>query len=42
MKDIDDMYRIKAKRAHPDAGGSEEAMAEINAAYDHVKADRAT
>lgn len=29
---IEHMYREKAKRAHPDAGGSHEAMAELNAA----------
>jgi len=41
MVDIEDMYRIKAKRAHPDAGGTEEAMTELNAAMDRIKADRA-
>lgn len=31
---IEDNYRHKAKTAHPDAGGSQEAMAELNAARD--------
>lgn len=30
--EIDAMYRVKAKSAHPDTGGSDEAMAELNAA----------
>ena len=35
---IDAVYRSLAKRRHPDAGGSEEAMAELNAAWERVKA----
>lgn len=31
---IEHHYRLLAKKAHPDAGGSHEAMAEINAARD--------
>ncbi len=30
--EIDTAYRDKAKRWHPDAGGSNEKMAELNAA----------
>lgn len=36
--EIDAMYRVKAKAAHPDAGGSDEAMAELNDARDRAKA----
>lgn len=35
--DIEDMYRIRAKRAHPDTGGSTEAMKELNEAYEDAK-----
>lgn len=35
---IDEAYRQKAKRAHPDAGGSAEAMAELNRARDEARA----
>lgn len=35
---IEAMYRLKAKSAHPDAGGSDEAMAELNDARDRAKA----
>lgn len=41
MEDIEDMYRIKANRAHPDKGGSTDAMTELNAAMDRIRADRA-
>lgn len=33
---IETLYRDKAKRAHPDNGGSHEAMAELNAARDQA------
>ena len=33
---IEAAYRARAKRAHPDAGGSGEAMAELNAARDEA------
>jgi hypothetical protein len=33
---IDHCYRVRAKRAHPDAGGSHEAMAELNAAREQA------
>lgn len=36
--DIDARYRAAAKKAHPDAGGSDEAMAELNAARDEAMA----
>lgn len=34
---IDAAYRARAKQLHPDAGGSTEAMAELNQAYEAVK-----
>lgn len=34
---IDDAYRERAKAAHPDAGGNEAAMAELNAARDAAR-----
>lgn len=36
---VDAAYRTLAKEAHPDAGGSSEAMAELNAAYERIKAE---
>ncbi len=33
-------YKAKAKSAHPDAGGSDEAMKEINDAYERIKQER--
>lgn len=41
LEDIEAMYRSKAKRLHPDAGGSDEAMRELNAAFERVKQERA-
>lgn len=35
--EIDAAYREKAKTAHPDRGGSAEAMQELNAARQHAK-----
>lgn len=35
--EIDAMYRIKANSAHPDKGGSEDAMKELNEARDRAK-----
>jgi curved DNA-binding protein CbpA len=35
--EIEAAYREKAKRAHPDAGGSEAAMAELNSARDQLR-----
>lgn len=40
LEDIEAVYRSKAKRAHPDAGGSNEAMKELNDAMERIKADR--
>lgn len=37
---IDAVYRAKAKRLHPDKGGSAEAFAELQAAYEAVKDGR--
>ena len=37
---IEASWRALAKRAHPDAGGSDAAMKEINAAWEKIKADR--
>jgi hypothetical protein len=36
---IDAAYRAQSKRLHPDVGGSFEAMAELNAAYERVKGE---
>lgn len=33
---LDGTYRTQAKSAHPDVGGSDEAMAELNAARERV------
>ena len=35
--DIDKAYRAMAKGAHPDTGGSHEAMSALNAAYEQAK-----
>lgn len=35
--EIEAMYRVKAKAAHPDSGGSTEAMAELNEARERAK-----
>jgi hypothetical protein len=35
---IEAVYRTKAKRLHPDAGGNAEAFRELNEAYERVKA----
>jgi hypothetical protein len=40
IEDAEAMYVIKAKRAHPDKGGSDEAMKELNDAIERVRADR--
>lgn len=41
IEDIEAMYRSKAKRAHPDAGGSAAAMLELNQAIEKIRAERA-
>jgi len=33
-------YRDRAKKAHPDAGGSDEEMKRVNAAYEKIKEER--
>lgn len=40
MAEIEAAYRAKAKTAHPDAGGSHEAMRELNAAIDEIRSER--
>lgn len=37
IDDVDEAYRILAKTAHPDAGGTHERMAELNAARDAAR-----
>jgi hypothetical protein len=37
--DITALYREKAKNRHPDAGGSDQLMAELNVAYAEARAD---
>ena len=41
MEVIEASYRALAKSAHPDAGGSDEAMSELNEAMERVKTERA-
>jgi hypothetical protein len=41
LEDIEAMYKIKAKRAHPDAGGSHDQMTNLNAAIERIRSDRA-
>jgi hypothetical protein len=36
---IDKLYRIKARDRHPDTGGSDTLMAELNLAYEEAKAE---
>lgn len=37
---IEAAYKIKSKRAHPDAGGSEAAMKELNASIERIRSER--
>lgn len=37
LADINAIYRSKAKRLHPEAGGSAEAMTELNEAWEEIK-----
>lgn len=39
--DIRELYREKAKNRHPDSGGSDTLMAELNVAYDEAKRELA-
>lgn len=41
LAEIEAAYRDLAKRSHPDAGGSEAAMAELNHARDQARKERA-
>lgn len=36
-RDLDRAYRLKARTAHPDVGGSHEAMTALSDAYDRLK-----
>ena len=38
MEVIEASYKVLAKRAHPDIGGTNDAMAELNEAFEDVKA----
>jgi hypothetical protein len=40
LADIDAAYRAKARAAHPDSGGSDAAMARLNAARDQGRKER--
>lgn len=40
LEDIEAIYRSKAKRAHPDAGGNEAAMKELNEAIERVRVEK--
>ncbi len=40
IEDIEALYTIKAKRAHPDVGGSEDAMKELNSAIERIRDER--
>jgi len=41
IADIESMYLIKAKRAHPDMGGSDEQMKELNLAIERIRSELA-
>jgi len=36
-EEVKDAYKEKAKKAHPDAGGSDEEMMKINAAFEVIR-----
>ena len=38
---VEACWRALARRAHPDVGGSDVAMKEINAAWEKIRAERA-
>lgn len=40
VAEIDKAYRLKAKAAHPDHGGSNEAMSKLNVAHDAAVKER--
>ena len=37
LTDVDAIYRTRARKAHPDAGGTEEAIKELNQARDNAR-----
>lgn len=37
LTDVDEAYRARAREAHPDAGGSHDAMSSLNAARDEAR-----
>lgn len=39
LAQVEEAYRLGAKMAHPDRGGSDAAMARINGAYENAKRD---
>lgn len=41
LEDIEAVWRSKVKRAHPDAGGTAEAAAELNGAIERIRKERA-
>ncbi len=41
LQDAEDMFKIKARRAHPDKGGTQEQMTALNAAIERIRADKA-
>lgn len=40
LEDIEAMYRSKAKRTHPDAGGTDAAFKEVQDAIERIRRDR--
>lgn len=42
LQDAEDMFKIKAKRAHPDKGGTPEQMVQLNAAIERIRVDKAS
>lgn len=41
MEQIEQTYRSKVRQMHPDAGGSSESMAALNAAMDQIRKEKA-
>lgn len=40
LDEIEAIYRVRARKAHPDAGGSVEAMAALNAAIERIRKEK--
>lgn len=40
LEDIEAMFKIKAKRAHPDVGGSDKEMKELNEAWEQIQEEQ--